>query len=216
MIHVPFEGLAVVIRGQKPAPFFFERFPDRYSEGFDPEKDLQRIGVVNQTTMLATETAAIAVLLRQAMIDRYGEAALLDHFADTSDTLCYATNENQTATQALIETGADLAIVVGGYNSSNTTHLVELCEAHMPTYFVESADALDSPVQLHHFNLHTKRIEMATEWLPEKKPVAITLTAGASCPDALLDEVMRKVVGWYPDARSEEAAIHAFQNQLTP
>ena len=89
--------------------------------------------------MLATETQAIADLLRNAMIDRYGEADVQEHFADTADTLCYATNENQNATIALIEDGADLALVVGGYNSSNTSHLVELCEARMPTYFIRDA-----------------------------------------------------------------------------
>lgn len=207
------EDLAAVIRGEKSTTFFYERFADRYTEGFDVERDLSRIGVVNQTTMLASETTAIADLLRRAMIDRYGEKDLLAHFADTSDTLCYATNENQTATQALIEKGADLAIVVGGYNSSNTMHLVELCEEQMPTYFVDGAAAIDSPGLIQHFNIHTRSVQQSQNWLPENMPVDIILTAGASCPDALLDEVIHKVMTWFPDAHAEEEVLDAFRRQ---
>ncbi len=189
--------LAKVIRGEVSSAFFFERFPDRFSDGFDPEKDLERIGVVNQTTMLATETQAIADLLRQAMIDRYGASEIAEHFADTSDTLCYATNENQNATLGLIEGGGDVAIVVGGYNSSNTSHLVELCEQHMPTFFVRDADEIVSPSLIYHFNWHTKeRIETA-DWFPARRPVDIILTAGASCPDALLEGVLDKITSWF-------------------
>jgi len=104
------EDLARVIRGDEGSDFFYERFDDKYSEGFDPDVDLQRLGVVNQTTMLATETQAIANLLREAVIDRYGEDTVSEHFADTSDTLCYATNENQDATLRLIEDGADVTV----------------------------------------------------------------------------------------------------------
>src|SRR5690606_26155792 len=104
------EDLAAVIRGERTAEFFFERFQDRYSLHFDPDRDLQRIGVVNQTTMLATETQAISNLLRHAMIARYGGENVQEHFADTSDTLCYATNENQNATLELIASGGDLGI----------------------------------------------------------------------------------------------------------
>lgn len=208
------EDLAAIIRGDKSAAFFYERFADRYSDGFDPERDLNRIGVVNQTTMLASETTAIAALLRQAVMDRYGAEDLLAHFADTSDTLCYATNENQTATQALIEAGADLAIVVGGYNSSNTMHLVELCEERMPTYFIDGAAAIDSLDRIQHFDIHTKSVQLTENWLPEQRPVDIILTAGASCPDALLDEVIHKVVTWFPDAHAEKEVLDAFRHQL--
>ena len=201
------EDLARVIRGEADRDFFFDRFQDRYSEGFDPDRDLARIGVVNQTTMLATETAAIAALLQEAMIDRYGSNAIGNHFADTSDTLCYATNENQNATKALIDAGGDVAIVVGGYNSSNTTHLVELCEERMSTYFVDSAEAIDSPARIEHFDIHKKQVRSASDWLPDTVPVDIVLTAGASCPDVLLDEVIRKIVGWYPEAKTEEEAM---------
>lgn len=204
------EELARVVRGEREADYFFERFDDRYSEGFDPDRDLKRIGVVNQTTMLATETQAIAELLRRAMIERYGEHEVSEHFADTSDTLCYATNENQNATIRLIEDGGDLAIVVGGYNSSNTSHLVDLCAEQMPTYFVRDADEILSPERIRHFDLHS-RTELETPgWLPDKRPVDVVLTAGASCPDALLDEVLSKIVGWMGRVRSVEEVMAPF------
>ena len=196
------KNLAKVICGEVDREFFFEYFADSYSPGFEPNRDLKRIGVVNQTTMLATETQTIADLLRQAMVDRYGEERIDEHFADTKDTLCYATKENQDATLALIQDGGNLALVVGGYNSSNTSHLVELCEAKMPTYFVRDAGELESPRSIRHWNIHAKAVRETTNWLPmnspDDKPVDIILTAGASCPDALLDEVLCKLVSWFP------------------
>jgi 4-hydroxy-3-methylbut-2-enyl diphosphate reductase len=206
------EDLARVIRGDEDASFFYDRFDDKYSDGFDPATDLERLGVVNQTTMLATETKAIANLLREAVMDRYGVDNVTEHFADTSDTLCYATNENQDATLELIEDGGDLGIVVGGYNSSNTSHLVELCEEHMPTYFIRGASEFDSPAEIRHFDLH-KHDETTTEnWFPvNDAPVDVVLTSGASCPDALLDEVIRKIVAWFPDARPVEEALAPFE-----
>ena len=204
------EDLAKVVRGEETETFFFERFAGRYSDGFAPERDLLRIGVVNQTTMLATETAAIAAYLRQAMIDRYGEPQLGDHFADTSDTLCYATNENQTSAKALVDAGADVALVIGGYNSSNTSHLVELCEEHMPTFFINNKSSIHSLDEIEHFNLHTKSVQRTEEWWPQKEPVDVVLTAGASCPDILLDEVARLLLSWFPNARSEEEVLKEF------
>lgn len=207
------EKLAKVIRGEEGTAYFLRHFENRYSEGFDPGKDLARIGVVNQTTMLATETQAIADLLRRAMQERYGDAALYEHFADTSDTLCYATNENQQATLALIESGGDLALVVGGYNSSNTSHLVELCGEVMPTFFVKDAGELLSPRGIRHFNTHTGEVEQAEDWLPLDlpRPLDIVLTAGASCPDALLEDVLERVVGWFPNTRRIEDVMAPFQ-----
>jgi 4-hydroxy-3-methylbut-2-enyl diphosphate reductase len=205
------EELAQVIRGEKDADFFYERFDDCYSEGFDPATDLRRLGVVNQTTMLASETAAIAEHLREAMIDRYGEADVQEHFADTSDTLCYATNENQNATLELIERGGDLGIIVGGYNSSNTSHLVELCEEHMPTYFIRGASKFDGPAEIRHFDLHQQEEVTTDNWFPaDDPPVDVVLTSGASCPDALLDEVIRTIVAWYPDAKPVDDALQPF------
>lgn len=207
------EELAAVIRGEKDEAFFFERFRDRHTPGFEPARDLRRLGVVNQTTMLATETQAIAELLREAVAARYGEENLREHFADTSDTLCYATKENQDATYALIESGADLALVVGGFNSSNTSHLVELCQEHMPTYFIRGAEGLERE-RLEHFDLESQRVHEADGWFPwhllEKRPVDVILTAGASCPDALLDEVVRKLLGWLEQTRPLEEALAPF------
>ncbi|NNF03673.1 MAG: 4-hydroxy-3-methylbut-2-enyl diphosphate reductase [Rhodothermales bacterium] len=212
--------LASVIRGEQSRDFFFERFTDRHTEGFDPDRDLERIGVVNQTTMLATETAEIASLLRTAMIDRYGDDAPGKHFADTSDTLCYATNENQDATRTLIDDGADLAVVVGGSNSSNTSHLVELCEEVMPTWFVSGPECLHGPHRIEHFDLHIGSYKMTENWLPDRltealneneradlEPVDILLTAGASCPDSLLEDVMAEILSWLPHARSSEEVL---------
>jgi len=205
------EELASVIRGEKDTDFFYEFFDDKYSDGFDPETDLRRLGVVNQTTMLAEETAAIADLMRDALMDRYGEADVKEHFADTSDTLCYATNENQNATKALIKDGADVGIIVGGYNSSNTSHLVELCEDYMPTYFIRDAQEFDAPSEIQHFNIHDQEEVTTENWFPaEDPPVDVLLTSGASCPDALLDEVIRKIVSWYPDARPVDEALAPF------
>lgn len=202
--------LARVIGGEAGSAFFFERFDDRYSDGFDPDRDLRRIGVVNQTTMLASETQEIADMLRASMVDRYGEADLAEHFADTSDTLCYATNENQNATMSLIASGGDLAIVVGGYNSSNTSHLVDLCQERMPTYFVRDADEILSPRRIRHFQVHARQETTTEGWLPEKRPVNVVLTAGASCPDVLLDEVVHKIIGWMDDVRPLDDVLAPF------
>lgn len=207
--------LAAVIRGDRTSEFFFERFKDRHSLNFDPERDLQHIGVVNQTTMLASETQAISKLLRSAMIFRFGEENVLEHFADTSDTLCYATNENQNATLELIASGGDLGVIVGGYNSSNTSHLVELCEERMPTFFVRDAEELVSPRLIRHFDFHTAGEVETKDWLPAKRPVDIVLTAGASCPDALLDEVIRRITGWFPgEAFPIDQVVAAFEETL--
>lgn len=210
--------LARVVRGEASVDFFYEQFEDRYSDGFDPEQDLRRIGVVNQTTMLATETKAIADLLREAVVERYGEDTVQEHFADTSDTLCYATYENQEATTALIDDGADLAIVVGGYNSSNTSHLVELCEQEMPTYFVRDKDEIESPGLIRHFDIHEQSIVATDDWLPVNRngeePLDIILTSGASCPDALLDEILVKITSWFPGARSIESVVEPYEKAV--
>ena len=208
--------LAKVISGEADTSFFFEKFADRFSPGFDPIVHLKRIGVVNQTTMLATETEAIANLLQDTIRATYGETEMSSHFADTRDTLCYATKENQDATLALIADGGDMAVVVGGYNSSNTSHLVELCQQHLPTYFIRDADELLSPRRIRHLELETKQVQTTEDWLFQKTetdqqtPTDIVLTAGASCPDVLLDEVLQKIVGWFPDTRSVEDVLEPF------
>lgn len=190
---------------------FNKLFKDRYSVNFDPEKSLEMIGVVNQTTMLATETQEIANYLRDIMVEKYGEENLKDHFADTRDTLCYATHDNQRATYGLLEQNADLAIVVGGYNSSNTSHIVELCEEKLPTYYISSADKILSNNLISHFNFHNHE-ELTTEnFLPDKASVRIILTSGASCPDALVEEVMMKILSFYENTRPVEDLLAEFE-----
>jgi len=203
--------LGDIIRGKREAGDFEPAFRHKCSPGFDPVRDLVRVGVVNQTTMLATETRAIAAELRSALGDRYGVQEISAHFADTSDTLCYATNENQNATYALIEHGADLALVVGGYNSSNTSHLVDLCAQAMPTYFVQGEDDLISPVSIRHFSLPRRVVETTDGWLPSRRPLDIVLTCGASCPDAILDQVLKRLLGMFADLPPLEEVLSEFQ-----
>lgn len=200
------ELLADVIRGTKSKEEFYQLFAGRFSEGFDPDLDLVKVGVINQTTMLATETQEIAEFFKSVMEVKYGSENIRSHFADTRDTLCYATNENQDATYGLLETDADLALVVGGYNSSNTSHLVELCEKKFPTYFVSGAHEL-SEDSIHHFNYPEKRMEITSDYLPAKGTVKIIVTSGASCPDSILEGVIKKVLGFYPSARSPEEVM---------
>ncbi|MEP7372435.1 MAG: 4-hydroxy-3-methylbut-2-enyl diphosphate reductase [Chitinophagaceae bacterium] len=205
--------LAKYIAGEKPAAQFYNEFKGQYSTNFDVEKDLQRIGVVNQTTMLASDTQAISDFLKQVMISHYQltESTTEERFADTRDTLCYATNDNQTAVMGMLETDADLAIVVGGYNSSNTSHLVELCEERLPTYFISHDEKIISAKDIQHYNFHTKEEIITTGYLPEKKPVKILITSGASCPDALVEGVIQKLVSNYPATINMEELIEQLQ-----
>ncbi|HEY4335399.1 MAG TPA: 4-hydroxy-3-methylbut-2-enyl diphosphate reductase, partial [Puia sp.] len=202
--------LAQYIKGELPAEGFYQRFQGQYSEGFDVRRDLGQIGVVNQTTMLASDTQAIADFLRQTMVDTWGEAEIEKHFADTRDTLCYATLDNQTAVTGLLEVEADLAIVVGGYNSSNTSHLVELCEEKLPTYFISSEENILSFSEILHYDFHTKTEKRQSGWLPERRPVRVLVSSGASCPDALVEAVIRKIADYFGAAGSVEALVAAF------
>jgi 4-hydroxy-3-methylbut-2-en-1-yl diphosphate reductase len=120
-----------------------------------------------------------------------------NRFADTRDTLCYATNDNQGAVYGMLQTPADLAIVVGGYNSSNTSHLVELCEEKLPTYFINAADKIISKEEILHYDFHTKTALTTTGFLPAHQPVKILITSGASCPDAMVEAVIEKLAGYF-------------------
>ena len=186
--------LAKYITGETAAENFYTEFAGQYSNGFDVTKDLKRIGVVNQTTMLASDTQAIADLLKQVITAKYPNT---ESFADTRDTLCYATNDNQTAVTGMLDTDADLAIVVGGYNSSNTSHLVELCEEKLPTYFVKNADNILSQNEISHFDLHTKTEKVSVDYLPGTKPVKVLITSGASCPDAIVESVINRLTAFF-------------------
>jgi 4-hydroxy-3-methylbut-2-enyl diphosphate reductase len=205
------KSLGQFICGQTSADEILKEFTGKYTEGFEPARDLQRIGVVNQTTMLATETQAIADYLRQMMIERYGIQNISKHFADTRDTLCYATNDNQDATYRLLETDADLALVVGGYNSSNTSHIVELCERKFPTYFINSDEEIISRNEIHHFNFHQKKKVITKNFIPEEHPAKIVLTSGASCPDTLVDRVLLKVLSFFQNPKPVEKLLQELE-----
>ncbi len=178
-----------------PPEQFYEDFIGRYSDGFDINKDLQRIGVVNQTTMLASETQAIADYLKQVIITHYQTPPdkTNERFADTRDTLCYATNDNQSSVRSMLEQQADLALIIGGYNSSNTSHLVELCELKLPTYFIRDEHCLISANEIRYFDLHTHSEKQAANYLPAHKPLRVMITSGASCPDALVERVIERL-----------------------
>ena len=192
--------LAKYISGEKNPADFYSEFSNQYSENFNVEKDLQKIGVVNQTTMLASDTQAISDFLKQTMIAKYNltKETIEDRFADTRDTLCYATNDNQTAVSGMLQTAADFAIIVGGYNSSNTSHLVELCEEKLPSYFISSEEKIISSKDILHYNFHIKQELLSNNYLPTKEPVKILLTSGASCPDAMVEGVIKKLVNFFP------------------
>jgi 4-hydroxy-3-methylbut-2-enyl diphosphate reductase len=186
--------LASYITDDKSKESFYSDFAGRYSENFDPEIHLRKIGVVNQTTMLASETQEITDFLRGVMIEKFGEEKIKNYMADTRDTLCYATNDNQSATLGLMEYPADLGIVVGGYNSSNTTHLVELMESKYPVYFINGALELLSNKEIQYFDIHKKEINTRIEFLPTKETITIAITSGASCPDSIMDKVIHRIL----------------------
>jgi 4-hydroxy-3-methylbut-2-en-1-yl diphosphate reductase len=196
-----------VILGNADTKDFFRIFDGKYSAGFDPEKDLLRIGVVNQTTMLATDTREIAELLKKTMEEKFGKEDIKNHFADTRDTLCYATHDNQSATYALLEKDADFAIVVGGYNSSNTSHIVELCKKKLPTYFIRSQENIISKEIIRHYDLKTQKETETINFITEKKPVKIILTSGASCPDNMVEGVMLKLLSFFDRIKSADEVL---------
>jgi 4-hydroxy-3-methylbut-2-en-1-yl diphosphate reductase len=199
--------LGKYITGEKPVDDFYTEFKGRYSEGFDVTQHLQRIGVVNQTTMLASDTQAIADYLKKVIVIHNGGDE--SRFADTRDTLCYATNDNQGAVYGMLQTPANFAIVVGGYNSSNTSHLVELCAEKLPTYFISSADKIISAEEILHYNFHNKTEGVTRNFLLATQPVKILITSGASCPDAIVEGVIEKLAGYF-EAQTTVAGLTAF------
>lgn len=204
--------LAEIMTEERPISDFETYFGHKSTPGFNPITDLERFGVINQTTMLATETQEVMDVLKEAAVKRFGTSDILDHFADTSDTLCYATNENQSATLALAESSADLAIVVGGYNSSNTMHLVEILEHSFPTFHVRDASELISEENIRHFDQWKKELLETTSWLPKTdQPLKVAITSGASCPDVLVDEVVLKLLSYFDGVKEVDEAIKPFE-----
>lgn len=199
--------LADVILGNRVEEDFYKFFEGKYSKDFDAILNLKSIGVVNQTTMLASETQEISDLLKETMIKKYGIENLNEHFADTKDTLCYATNDNQDATYGMLEVEADFAIVVGGYNSSNTTNIVKICEEEIKTYFIDSAEKIISEKEINHFDIHKQTVVISNNYIPAKYPVEIMITSGASCPDAVVESVIRKIVSFFENAKDVDTVI---------
>jgi 4-hydroxy-3-methylbut-2-enyl diphosphate reductase len=175
--------------GDKEA--FLSRFAIAYSPGFDPDIHLQRVGVANQTTMLRSETEQIQGMIREAVGTRDGGST--ENFR-YFDTICGATQERQDALFGLLDESLDLLLVVGGYNSSNTTHLVEIGEKKLPTWFVRNADCILSADEILHFDIHRKEQIASSGWLPDKPLLSVGVTAGASCPNNLIEDTIRRVL----------------------
>ncbi|MCH2591836.1 MAG: 4-hydroxy-3-methylbut-2-enyl diphosphate reductase, partial [Pedosphaera sp.] len=168
---------------------FLQRFKGAMSDGFDPDQHLDAIGLANQTTMLRGETEEVQRRLREAMLEKHGTDALGEHFR-FFDTICGATQDRQDALRDLLNRPMDLLLVVGGYNSSNTSHLAEMGEGKLPTYFIKDASEMVSVERLHHFLQDKHEMAKAENWLPLNGELTIGITAGASCPNNLIEEVI--------------------------
>ena len=171
---------------------FLQRFQKAASAGFDPDRDLQRIGLANQTTMLMTESLEIGDMIRAAMQQRYG-ADLGPHY-QAFDTICSATQDRQDAVVGLLrDKVVDLMIVIGGYNSSNTANLARICAVSHPTYHIADPDCLISQEQVRHRPVGSKTETLTSAWLPDAGPVSIGLTSGASTPDNLVGAAIERL-----------------------
>jgi 4-hydroxy-3-methylbut-2-en-1-yl diphosphate reductase len=176
--------------GDKEA--FLKKFEGAYSPGFDPDVHLVSVGVANQTTMMKGETEEVQRRFERAMIDRYGRENLDRHF-QKADTICGATQERQDALSEMLgNEKMNLLLVVGGYNSSNTSHLAEMGEAVLPTYFIKNSEKLISPTKISHYEQHKQQEVVSHDWLPEGN-VVVGITAGASCPNNLLEETIHRL-----------------------
>ncbi len=179
---------------------FLSVFEGAMSPGFDPSIHLERIGVANQTTMLRNETESIQSLLREAVARRDGgDVSRFRYF----DTICGATQERQDALIRLLEEPLDFLIVIGGYNSSNTSHLVEIGAKNHPTWFVRNAECLVSAHEIRHYDLHKKLEILSADWLPLNRPLTVGITAGASCPNNLIEEIIERIL----ELRGERVSV---------
>ncbi len=170
---------------------FLEKFKGAYSAGFDPDLHLQAVGVANQTTMLRGETEEVQRRIKNAMIEKFGASEVEKHFR-FFDTICGATQDRQDALQKLLREPMDLLIVIGGYNSSNTSHLAEMGEAKLPTYFIKNAAKMVSDKLIVHYDQHKHNEVETPNWLPSGK-VTVGITAGASCPNNLIEDTIRRL-----------------------
>lgn len=192
------------MRGRGERAAFLEKFRHACSEGFDPDRHLQKVGVANQTTMLRSETEEVQRRIRDAVMARDGSAENFHVF----DTICGATQERQDALIEMLSTPPDLMLVVGGYNSSNTTHLADMAREKVPTYFILNAGCLQSADKIRHFDTIRHEEITAAAWLPPG-PVTVGITAGASCPSNLIEDVVRRLLalrGMKLDASGQLAA----------
>jgi 4-hydroxy-3-methylbut-2-enyl diphosphate reductase len=181
------------IRNGGDRTVFLQRFANAVSPGFDPDRDLRRIGLANQTTMLMSESLEVGELIRAAMVDRYGEAQLAEQY-QAFDTICSATQDRQDAVVALLrEKTIDRMIVIGGYNSSNTANLARICAATLPTFHIAEPDCLVSPDEIRHRPVGSKTEITTSRWLPAEGPVTIGLTSGASTPDNLVGAAIARL-----------------------
>ncbi len=186
------ERTAAYIEEGGDRELFLAPFHSGCTPGFDPDLDLRRIGLANQTTMLSSESLAIAGRLRLAMIRRYGEGALAEHFR-AFDTICTATQDRQDAVTALLATGVDVMLVLGGFNSSNTTHLVEMSSREVPTYHIEAAANLRNAEEISHKPFGSKETVVSRGWL-RPGPLVVGLTAGASTPNSEIGEAVERIL----------------------
>ncbi len=170
---------------------FLDKFKGAYSAGFDPDIHLVAVGVANQTTMLRGETEEVQRRIKDAMIRKYG-AEPLDHHFRFFDTICGATQNRQDALEKLLREPMDLLVVIGGYNSSNTSHLAEMGEAKLPTYFIKNAKMMESEALIRHYSLHLHKEIATSDWLPPGK-ITVGITAGASCPNNLIEDAIRRL-----------------------
>jgi len=170
---------------------FLEKFKGAYSEGFDPDVHLTAIGVANQTTMLRGETEEVQRRLKAAMRQKYGESEIQTHFR-FFDTICGATQDRQDALEKLLREPLDLLLVIGGYNSSNTSHLAEMGEAKLPTYFIKNAAKMVSDQLIVHYDQHSHKEIENSNWLPPGR-ITVGITAGASCPNNLIEDAIRRL-----------------------
>jgi 4-hydroxy-3-methylbut-2-enyl diphosphate reductase len=186
------DKVCAYIKGEGDRTEFLEYFKKAISPGFDPDTDLAKIGVANQTTMLANESLKVAQMVKEAMIDRYGEETIDDHFR-SFDTICSATQERQDAILDLLESGIDLTLVIGGYNSSNTNNLTNIAVRYGPAYHIEDVSAILDRETIRHKIPDSHDLKTTSGWLPEGD-LTIGVTAGASTPDTKIEEVIKKVL----------------------
>ncbi len=189
-----------IIHGGNKAEFL-EKFKGAYSDGFDPDIHLQAVGVANQTTMLRGETEEVQRRLKKALTEKYGLGEIEKHFR-FFDTICGATQDRQDALEKLLREPMDLLIVIGGYNSSNTSHLAEMGEAKLPTYFIKNAAKMISDALIVHYNQHIGKEVETRDWFPNGR-LTVGITAGASCPNNLIEDTIRRLFELRGDSVAE-------------